>query len=475
MQRAGEVRRHPQPDAEEDDAEQGLSPEEKAARQAYADQRSVFGKLRTIADDARTYENDTGVHVLQIGFPLLSLPPGSAGKIALSRRIMAPLAFISLSITLKGGPSPSVVLECRNEGADLVVPNIALLSWLEQQTGQEVGELFSDDAGEKPWAEIISIAKRVCGLLQVELPAAFSGDEVPAGFSVAPSPRSDGEEEPRPRVIPAAVVGLYPMSNQGLLRDMQALAGGEAADRPIESFLKVGVSLNLSPLHRLPLMALRSHAELRGGTACGGGRSLSDAGGTPRTSRGLVVHGPPGTGKSQTITNVIGDHLARGERVLFVCDKRTALDVVMNRLEGMGLGSLCGIVHDPQRDQRELYKSIREQLDGLTDLKSDASADGKLAKIDAELQRLHTEMTEYHSALMRRPDKDSMSFHELMGRWLELPNSDVVFDRNLLQSAEHHLVDENSQGLCDLFDRAGNAGYNPTPGHRSRGSPSTII
>ena len=57
-----------------------------------------------------------------------------------------------------------------------------------------------------------------------------------------------------------------------------------------------------------------------------------------RTSRSLVVHGPPGTGKSQTITNIIGDHLARGERVLFVCDKRTALDVVQNRLDHIGLG-----------------------------------------------------------------------------------------------------------------------------------------
>ena len=43
-----------------------------------------------------------------------------------------------------------------------------------------------------------------------------------------------------------------------------------------------------------------------------------------RVSRGLRIHGPPGTGKSQTISNIIGDHLARGERVLFVCDKRTA-------------------------------------------------------------------------------------------------------------------------------------------------------
>ena len=57
-----------------------LSPEEQTARREYADQQSVFGKLRSIAEDARTYEQDTGVHVLQIGFPLLSLPPGSSGR-----------------------------------------------------------------------------------------------------------------------------------------------------------------------------------------------------------------------------------------------------------------------------------------------------------------------------------------------------------------------------------------------------------
>ena len=70
-----------------------------------------------------------------------------------------------------------------------------------------------------------------------------------------------------------------------------------------------------------------------------------------------AIFGPPGTGKSQTITNIIGDHLARGQRVLFVCDKRTALDVVNNRMEHLGLGRLCAIVHDPQRDQRDLCGS----------------------------------------------------------------------------------------------------------------------
>src|SRR5205814_7933429 len=89
-----------------------------------------------------------------------------------------------------------------------------------------------------------------------------------------------------------------------------------------------------------------------------------------RSTTGLVIHGPPGTGKSQTITNIVGDHLARGERVLLVCDKRTALDVVYNRLEHLGLAKLCALVHDPQRDQRDLYRSIREQLEELSEATS---------------------------------------------------------------------------------------------------------
>ncbi len=36
--------------------------------------------------------------------------------------------------------------------------------------------------------------------------------------------------------------------------------------------------------------------------------------------KNLVINGPPGTGKSQTITNLIADYIARGKRVLFVCE-----------------------------------------------------------------------------------------------------------------------------------------------------------
>ena len=55
-----------------------------------------------------------------------------------------------------------------------------------------------------------------------------------------------------------------------------------------------------------------------------------------RRGDNFVIQGPPGTGKSQTITNLIADFVARGKRVLFVCQKRAALDVVHARLRAGG-------------------------------------------------------------------------------------------------------------------------------------------
>jgi hypothetical protein len=54
--------------------------------------------------------------------------------------------------------------------------------------------------------------------------------------------------------------------------------------------------------------------------------------GLARSERSFIIQGPPGTGKSQTITNLIADYAGRGKRVLFVCEKRAALDVVFSRL-----------------------------------------------------------------------------------------------------------------------------------------------
>ena len=78
-----------------------------------------------------------------------------------------------------------------------------------------------------------------------------------------------------------------------------------------------------------------------------------------------IIQGPPGTGKSQTITNLIADFVARGKRVLFVCEKRAAIDVVYARLRQCGLGLLCSLIHDSQTDKKEFVLDLKQTYERL--------------------------------------------------------------------------------------------------------------
>jgi hypothetical protein len=79
-----------------------------------------------------------------------------------------------------------------------------------------------------------------------------------------------------------------------------------------------------------------------------------------RTSRSYIIQGPPGTGKSQTITNLIADYVARGKRVLFVCEKRAAIDIVFHRLRQQGLDELCCLIHDSQTDKKAFIQNLKQ-------------------------------------------------------------------------------------------------------------------
>src|SRR5579862_8322061 len=94
-----------------------------------------------------------------------------------------------------------------------------------------------------------------------------------------------------------------------------------------------------------------------------------------RTGASYIIQGPPGTGKSQTITNLVADYVARGKRVLFVCQKRAAIDVVFHRLRQQGLDELCCLIHDPQTDKKAFIQNLKqtyEQFLGQAQLDADA-------------------------------------------------------------------------------------------------------
>ena len=78
----------------------------------------------------------------------------------------------------------------------------------------------------------------------------------------------------------------------------------------------------------------------------------------------VVVRGPPGTGKSQVIVNLVSDALMRGEKVLVVCQKRAALEVVRQRLDSAGLGRYSVFLEREADDRLLMYRHLCDIIEG---------------------------------------------------------------------------------------------------------------
>lgn len=121
----------------------------------------------------------------------------------------------------------------------------------------------------------------------------------------------------------------------------------------------------------------------------------------------LIIKGPPGTGKSQTIANLIASLLGRGEKVLFVAEKRAAIDAVFKRLEQVGLSDLLLDVHGGTATRREVAASLGKAMDAMARAPR-ATIDDTYAELVAARDRLRAHAEGMHS--VREPW--GLSLHE---------------------------------------------------------------
>ncbi|MEX1188159.1 MAG: DUF3320 domain-containing protein [Bacteroidia bacterium] len=98
--------------------------------------------------------------------------------------------------------------------------------------------------------------------------------------------------------------------------------------------------------------------------------------------RSFILHGPPGTGKSQTITNIIADALYHGKRVLFVAAKKAALDVVHRRLEQIGLAPFTLEIHSNKSKKSDVLVQLAKSIE--------TAKLARTADFQQEAQRLDT-------------------------------------------------------------------------------------
>jgi predicted DNA-binding WGR domain protein len=138
-----------------------------------------------------------------------------------------------------------------------------------------------------------------------------------------------------------------------------------------------------------------------------------------RQGDSLIIQGPPGTGKSQTITNLIADYVARGKRVLFVCEKRAAIDVVFHRLRQQGLDELCCLIHDSQTDKKEFILNLKQTYEQwLADAPphDDSKRVAALRAMESELAALE----KYAAWMAAQPAAAGTTVDGLLRRLIEL-------------------------------------------------------
>ncbi len=156
--------------------------------------------------------------------------------------------------------------------------------------------------------------------------------------------------------------------------------------------------------------------------------------------RSFVLHGPPGTGKSQTITNVIAHCLAEGKTILFVSEKMAALQVVQKRLQDVGLGRFCLELHSNKAQKTEVLSQLSNVLD-----ESAEREPAEWTREAARLDSLRKELNGYVKAL-HRPRASGESVFDAISRLIELKDAPSV---KLTWSSVDEIDPDRLQALRD--------------------------
>jgi hypothetical protein len=155
-------------------------------------------------------------------------------------------------------------------------------------------------------------------------------------------------------------------------------------------------------------------------------RSILDADGSQRkcilaarAGRSFVMDGPPGTGKSQTIANIIVELISTGRTVLFVSEKAAALDVVRKRLAAAGLGEFLLELHSHAATRKQVVQELDRALTS-----SIRSRHAFTATDEAALRSARERLSAYARAVNEVRPGTGRSLHDVLGRLATLHELD---------------------------------------------------
>jgi very-short-patch-repair endonuclease len=309
-------------------------------------------KLTDLSRNMKSIEEEKGIHDLYLGFPFLS------GTLQDGTFFQAPLFLYPVRLERNNVNSQKWLLRL-DEGEPQI--NRTLFLAFKKFNNLTFTEQFFEEASEL--SATLDYEKWVRFLKDHDLQVAFS----PKGITKLTQYKTDDiPPVANLAMIENAVIGHFPQGSTSLVKDYDLLIekseegnglalAGELINPEENGSGEEIESDELDTEDRDDDISILNLLQADGSQE----EILKEA----RFRNGLVVHGPPGTGKSQVIVNLITDAIQRQKKILVVCEKRAALDVVYQRLDSLGLSNHVALVHDEKQDRKKLYAKLSSVLE----------------------------------------------------------------------------------------------------------------
>ena len=307
----------------------------------------VSKKLRKIARTQKFIEEERGAEDLYVGWPFVQ------GKLLDGTPIHGPLLFFAVTLVQENN---KWLLKKREAPTNF---NRSLLLAYAHFNQTKVADGFLETNLSELDHDPLVFRTQLYELLKISTLAINFNTEIFADklqpFSIfKATDLTLHEQNGELRLVPEAVLGIFPQAGSYLMPDYLSMI--EANYR-----FEIGTTDATEALQKIKEEHIITAFPLD--------QSQEKALRMVKAGQSLVVQGPPGTGKSQLIANLMSDFAAQGKRVLLVCQKRVALDVVHDRLKSVGMAQSVALVHDYKNDRPKLYAQIAHQIEQVEDYK----------------------------------------------------------------------------------------------------------
>ncbi len=286
-------------------------------------------RVKALYDKARKNMEESGCNTLNLACGFLKWQPKERGD----RVLHAPLLLLPVSLTR---PSVRAGFRLVSAGEEPSI-NLTLLELLKTEYGLRIpaleGDLPHDEAGVNVAAILHSVRQAI-------------------------------REFPGWEVLDLCTLGIFSFAKYLMWRDMKErqdalmgnpivrhMAGSTPASFPAQVEFPSPDTLDTeADASRIFTPLSADSSQLAAVLAAARGKNF-------------VLIGPPGTGKSQTIANMIAHSLGQGRTVLFVAEKAAALSVVYKRLCRIGLGAFCLELHSNKANKKDVLAQFAQAVE----------------------------------------------------------------------------------------------------------------